>query len=119
MDKVTVRPFTLQRLRPCNVISRIIRRLPSSSNGIPISASISLILLLVSSNEKSISTRAKSLPVCISSRSALSPRAKFTESIIMDLPAPVSPVNTLNPSPNSIISSSIKAIFFMDISSII
>jgi exodeoxyribonuclease VII large subunit len=47
----------------------------------------------------------------IISHYALSPSARLTESIMMDLPAPVSPVNTLNPSSNDIVNSSIRAIF--------
>ena len=38
---------------------------------------------------------------------------RASESIIKDLPAPVSPVKTLNPFPSSIVNSSINAIFFI------
>ena len=56
-------------------------------------------------------TLALCAPVLIRSLLVLSPVTAFIESIIIDLPAPVSPVRTLNPSENSISASSIIAIF--------
>ena len=62
----------------------------------------------------SASTDAFSAPVVIRSLLARSPSARFTASIMMDLPAPVSPVSTLSPLSKSISSRSIKATFFID-----
>ena len=57
-----------------------------------------------------------SLPLRIRDESDFEPERRFKAVRIMVLPAPVSPVRTLNPEPNSIEASSITPIFFNDIS---
>ena len=52
-----------------------------------------------------------SQPVLMSSLDVLSPVTAFIESMIIDLPAPVSPVMTLNPPEKLISADSIIAIF--------
>ncbi len=103
----TIFPFILQVFFPDCEISLDNISVPSSSGSIPISFIISLILS--ASTRNTASTRAFSEPVRMISLDTLSPRTALMESIIIDLPAPVSPVSTLRPSPSSMLISSISA----------
>ena len=73
----------------------------------------------MSLNVTRASTLALSSPALMRSLSAREPSIRFTESTIMDFPAPVSPESTLNPSDSSILSDEMRAMFFMDSSLII
>ena len=59
-------------------------------------------------------TLASSVPYLIKDLSALSPNTKLSESMMMDLPAPVSPLKMLSPFCNSRLNCDIKAIFLID-----
>ena len=72
-------------------------------------SSITLITLLFTSSKNAV-TSALLLPVRINSRDVLSPRIALIESIIIDLPAPVSPVKTFKPLLKSTTASLIIAI---------
>ena len=69
-------------------------------------------LLLLNLNVPTMT--ALSSPLRTSSEFALSPSKRSIESIIRDLPAPVSPVSTVKPSLNEISASSIMAKFLTD-----
>ena len=58
-------------------------------------------------------TRADLAPVRMSSRLVRSPSTAPMESMTMDLPAPVSPVSTLNPGSNRMSADWMRAIFSM------
>ena len=106
---MTVSPDTFEVLLPC-MIFLWITRVPSSSTGI--SRSLSIFLCRSFSTPNTSSTSAYSSPVLISEGSAFAPRARFTDPITTDLPAPVSPVKILSPLENSISCSFIRARFF-------
>ena len=104
---VTVSPHTLQTLRLCRILRW--RMIWPSSTG---SSSSSMAASCCPSTVKTSSTSAYSAPVRIISLSALAPSATLIEPMIMDLPAPVSPVRIFRPSPKVTSISSIKARFF-------
>jgi len=106
-DAETIFPFILHVFLPDWVISLDNMSVPSSSGSMPISFKISFILS--ASTLKTASIKALSEPVLMMSFDTLSPSTALIESITIDLPAPVSPVRTLRPSPNSMLISSISA----------
>lgn len=63
--------------------------------------------------QNTASTKPFFVPLLKNVLSYLSPKHKFSESIIIDLPEPVSPVNILSPSSKLNLNSSIRAQFFM------
>ena len=105
---VTTSPATRQTLRPLCRISRQTGKRPSSVSS-PISAS-ALCMRGSAEISKSASTRPRSAPPAMRSRSAFPPRTKSSEPTMMLLPAPVSPVSTVSPGPKDSVSRSISAI---------
>ena len=79
-----------------------------SSSG---SKSLSSNHFAAASVSKTADTTPYSAPVRTSSRLVRAPSTAPSESTMIDLPAPVSPVRTVNPLPNSISAFSITAIF--------
>ena len=110
MLSVTTIPFILATLFPSFVTCRVIITVPSSTS-ISFSSRIFITLLGAS---KTACTTALSVPYLTSSLFALSPKIIFIESIIIDLPAPVSPVSTLTPSCKFMSSLSITATFLTE-----
>ena len=101
-------PLIFIELPPCDSI-RVINKLPSWSVSKPLSRSKHKDSFDKSQNKAE--TNALSQPARIKSFEVRSPNIAFIASIIIDLPAPVSPVNTLSPVPKSISVFSITAIF--------
>ena len=93
------------------VIVLLIKRVLSSFVGNPNSFNLSVVFS--PTNENSAVTSASVSPVLISSREVRKPSTALIESSIIDLPAPVSPVSTLNPLENSISAFSIIAMFLI------
>ena len=106
---VTGRSFSFISPLPAAERRRLITIFPSSSGVTPASDRAAAVAL--SSSPKTADTSAVSHPARISSFDVRSPSTAFIASITMDLPAPVSPVKTLNPAENSISERSITAMF--------
>ena len=107
---VVMDPFILHRLLPSVLRSRYSINIPSSTS-MPFSSSIFNISGLSIVNIAS--TTAFFSPLRIMDLLVRSPNTILIESMIIDLPAPVSPVSTLKPLLNSISASSMTAMFFM------
>src|SRR3990170_3524642 len=103
-------PFMNILLRPLFATTRLMRRF--SALAMPDSSSISLMPFTLATS-KSASARASSLPLLMTSTVARSPRIRSMASIMMLLPAPVSPVKTLKPGPREMERLSIMARCFM------
>ena len=108
MDTVAGLPFIRHLPFPERLISRCISISPSSSSN-PFSFRTESDLS--EGSEKTALTNAFSQPFLISSLEVLFPKTAFIESIIIDLPAPVSPVSTLSPFEKSMLVFSMTAIF--------
>ena len=108
IETVTFEPLILQIFLPSSEIFLEISKDLSSSQAIPNSSKMKITSSFISS--KYADTSALLLPVLISSRDVLSPRIALIASMMIDLPAPVSPVNTLRPLLKSITASLIIAI---------
>ena len=91
------------------VISLVISSSPFSSGSKPFSFNV--FTTYSDKSQKSAETNAFLEPVRIISFDVRSPKTALIESIIMDLPAPVSPVRQLYPATKSILVSSITAMF--------
>ena len=112
-DRLTIWPLIRLTLRPfCRISRRIIS---SSVSSQPCSSKVSRKALLFS-REKSPSISALGAPWRITSVVARLPSIMFIASIIIDLPAPVSPVNTVIPCSKLRDISSIMAKFLIEIS---
>ena len=108
MESVTLSPLMRLTLRPAIIFREI--RISSSSMEIPISRTSSLCRCVSARNVSS--TRAYSAPLRITSLVLFCPRARLIDPIIIDFPAPVSPVNTFKQSEKSTSTSSMIAKFF-------
>ena len=107
-DNVDKIPLILIVLLPFSLISRLII-ISLSATSIPNSSRIEVIFS--SQPAKTPSTIAFFAPTLIIEVEALSPNNNPIASMIIDLPAPVSPVKTVKPSEKSIIKLSIIAKF--------
>ena len=110
-DRLTARPLTRQILRPFIRSSRVSKMASlSSSSSNPWASRMGKTAVFVPPSSANIaSTYASSHPARTRLVSARPPKISITASKIMDFPAPVSPVNTLNPASNRSRSSSIIA----------
>ena len=97
---------------PSSLISRCISREPSSSLGTDMPSRMAK-----ASSDSPVNiadTDADDSPVRTSSLEVRSPSTAWMASIIMDLPAPVSPVSTVKPGSRSMEARSITAILFIN-----
>ncbi|MPM77321.1 hypothetical protein SDC9_124324 [bioreactor metagenome] len=108
-ETVVTRPFTLQTLRPSEVIDRHNSSCPSRVAAIPERSSKSYTYPVTPS--KTPDTRQPLSPVRIISRGVLAPQRNPIESMRMLLPAPVSPVRTVKPGAGSKSADFISAMF--------
>ena len=106
---VTVSSLIRLTLREGMIFLEIIT-IPSSVGSVP--SCINAFFFSLLSTEKISSIYAWSAPQRITSFDAFPPNAMVTEPIMIDLPAPVSPVSIFSPSPNSTSAFSIRARFF-------
>ena len=112
METVAGAPFSLQADLPSSLMSRCTSREPSSSLGTDIPSKIAK-----TSSDSPVNmaeTDADDSPVRTSSLEVRSPNTAWRASIIMDLPAPVSPVSTVKPGSKSMEALSITAILFIN-----
>ena len=113
-ERLTIWPFTRLTLRPfCRISRRMIISSPISK---PCSSKISCKRRLFST-EKSPSISAFGAPWRIMSVVARAPNMRFIASIMIDFPAPVSPVKIVIPFSKLSEIASIMAKFFIEISS--
>jgi len=97
----------------CLLLLEIILRIISPSAGSNPVFRMIFAVRLFSGTLKRASSSAVSMPVRMSFDDALLPKSRFTALIMMDLPAPVSPLNTERPPPKVILRLSIIAKFFI------
>ena len=107
-DAVTGTPFTRPEVLPSAEMRRW--RIISASS---VSISFPRHQRSAAGDSNDAVTAARSAPERTSSRITRFPRTALSESIMMDLPAPVSPVRTLKPAEKSTSALSITAIFSM------
>jgi len=108
METVTSSPLTRRLLRP--FLAMVLVIMSGSSQAMPMPWSIRCALASgTCERSKTARTLASSAPLRTYSVRARSPRTTLRASMIMDLPAPVSPVNTLSPGPGVMRSLSMRA----------
>src|SRR5688572_10051300 len=110
-DAVTVVPLIHARVRPADVTSRLSTTRASSVSMPRVSNSSRSSERDAVSNTPS--TVARSVPVRTTSAAPRSPSNKPSAPTMMDFPAPVSPVSTLNPGPSGSVSDSMIAKFLI------